>query len=127
MVCMEYLNNIIDSLKNIKEDNIRWINCLDRPDLVKGTLHTASDKVDFTKFPREARLEILKYEKLAKAEMDNLYKNTSGCYVVFYTDSPRLIIKAHLGRKWGYKKMNLWNSSGFDVYEKFAKNIYIKQ
>ncbi|MDE7131284.1 MAG: SGNH/GDSL hydrolase family protein [Lachnospiraceae bacterium] len=114
---MEYLNNIMDALQNIQEENIRWINILDRPDLVKGTLRIASDKVDFTKFPYEARFEVLKYEELAKAEMDNLYQNTSGCRVVFNTDSPRLIIKAHLKRKWGYRKMNLWNSSGFDVYE----------
>lgn len=114
---MEYLNNIMDSLRTIKEENVRWVNVLHRPDLVRGTLRTVSDKVDFTKFPNEARLEILEYEKSARAEMDNLYQNTSGCRVMFYTNSPKLIIKAHLKRKWGYRKMNLWNSSGFDVYE----------
>lgn len=114
---MEYLNSIEDHLKKIAEANIRWVDILDRPDLVRGSLRTASDQVDFIKFPYEARQEIINYGKTADAEMKNLYRNTSGCRLMFFTDSKRIVIKAHLKRKWGYRKMNLWNSAGFDIYE----------
>ena len=114
---MEYLNSISDTLKNINETGIKWVNILERPDLLRGTVGIAQDRVDFTKFSVEARKEIELYEQSAVKEMNNLYRNTSGCRIMAGTNSSRLLIKAQLHRKWGYRKMNMWCSSGFDVYD----------
>lgn len=42
--------------------------------------------------------------------------HTGGIRLRFRTNSNRLVIKAELKRKWSYLKMNMYNSSGFDVY-----------
>ena len=114
---MEYLANIKDSLKKIDESNIEWIDIFEHPEYVHGTLRISNDRLDFTKFSPEARNEIKQYGELAIGEMNNQYKNTSGCRIMLTSNSTRLTFKVQLKRKWSYRKMNLWNSSGFDVYE----------
>lgn len=114
---MEYLNNIQDELKKINVENIEWIDILKNPEYVRGILRVASDTVDFTKFSMDARGEIKQYGQGAINEMNNFYCNTSGCRIMLAHNSTRLIFKVQLKRKWSYRKMNMWNSHGFDVYE----------
>ena len=114
---MEYLANVGDSLKKIDEENVEWIDIFEHPEYVRGTCRISSDKLDFTKFSMEARSEINQYDELAITEMQNLYRNTSGCRIMLTSNSTKLIIKAQMKRKWSYRKMNMWNSSGFDIYE----------
>lgn len=113
---MEYLNSVSDKLTTIDEAQIEWIDIMKRPDLVSGTLGIAQHVVDFTKFSIDAKKEIEQFGEGAINEMNNLYKNTSGCRIMMKTESSKIIIKTHLKRKWSYRKMNLWNSSGFDIY-----------
>ena len=46
---MEYMNDIHDSLRNINEENIEYVNLFDNPQLFYGILNFSSDKVDFCK------------------------------------------------------------------------------
>lgn len=114
---MEYLNHISDSLSQIDESNLTYINILEHPEYVRGTISQTGAIVDFSKFSVAARNSMKRFEAAAQKDMENYYNSSSGCRVLFRTNSPRMVLKASLKKKWSLRKMNLWNSSGFDFYE----------
>ncbi len=120
---MEYMNDIHDSLRNINEENIEYVNLFDNPQLFYGILNFSSDKVDFCKFPKETQEEMEKFGPGATHEMKNLNSSTCGVRLRFKTSSPRIILKVKFNRKWSYLKMVNWGSMGFDVY-KIIKEEY---
>jgi len=112
---MEYIVNISD---NLKEDTsgMDFVNIFQYPELVFGTVAKVGSSLNFEKYPAEVGRCIEQYGDAAVKEYFNLSKCAAGCRLRFYTDSKRICIKAKLFRKWYYKKMNGWNSSGFDIY-----------
>ena len=114
---MEYLNNIDDPLLTINETGLKYIDILKRPDLVWGTEKISGNNVDFLKYNYETEKEISYYSSRTQKEFYDFNKAATGCRIRFKTNSKRIIIKAELRREWDYAKMNLWTSSGFDVYE----------
>lgn len=114
---MEYLNNILEETKRIDENDIKYINIFERPDLVYGNPQIAGAFLDFSKYSIDTDREIEKYTQAACNEYRNLKKSSSGCRLRIRTNSNRIVFKVELKRAWDYKKMTLWNSSGFDVYQ----------
>lgn len=114
---MEILHNINDKLKTINEKNTEYIDVLKRPDLVHGLVSPGSENVDFSKTTYTTRATVSEFGASAESEMNNLFRSASGNQLVFKSNSTSIIIKAELKRAFGYRKMMLWNSSGFDVYE----------
>ena len=64
--------------------------------------------------------EIKKENKINTADIDVFNTCTCGVRVRFITDSPKIIIRVGIKRVWAFKKMNLYNSSGFDFYQLIA-------
>lgn len=114
---MEYLNNVHDNLNNINENNIKYYNLFDNPQLVFGNLNFSSKTVDFCKYPQYIQNEMSNFGNLATAEMKNLNSASCGCRLRFNTNSKFLIFKVKLKRKYDYIKIVGWGSSGFDIYE----------
>ena len=50
-------------------------------------------------------------------ELDDFNDCTCGVRVRFCTDAETVALRAGLKRKWAFRKMNLYNSSGFDFYQ----------
>lgn len=114
---MEYLENIKDKLKKISEEHISYINICERRDLMYGAPFWELDQ-GFKKYSSITETDVMKLsDKNAQREFENLKRNSSGCFLRFQTQAERIVLKAHVRRKFDYKKMNLYNSSGFDVYE----------
>ena len=128
---MEYLKNIDDKLKTISEENIVYygINELAKYWYGAPNIHTA---LSFEKYPVEMGMEMEKKLEGAETSLhDEVMRsynrsknNTTGQRIKFSTKSRKIIIKAEVRRKWDYLKMTLYNSSGFDIYEK--KNEMLK-
>lgn len=129
---MEYLSNIDQPLKKIGESGIQYFNILkDFPYLLYG-IPLFSVHKELVKFSYETMEEMEnggfsefgneQYKKVIKNDFNNNAFNTSGCCIRFKTHSNKIIIKASLKRRWDYLKMNLWCSSGFDVYERRTSN-----
>ena len=115
---MEYLNNVTDKAKTIREDNLEYFSVFERPDIVYGVpLIYHGRSTGFKKYNVLTDKEIKSYTDDAIREYDNLSANSSGCFLRFKNSSGRVVIKCELRRKWDCLRMTLWNSSGFDVYE----------
>lgn len=114
---MEYLVKIKDNLKTISEQYIKYVNIFESTDLVYGAPFWEFGE-GFRKYSSvtSSQIENLS-DKNAKREFENLKRNTSGCFLRFQTEAEKLILKAQVRRRFDYKKMNLYDSSGFDVYE----------
>ena len=113
---MEYLESIDDSLKIINEENYKYLDLFDYPNLIHGNLNFSSAKLDFCKYPLNIQREMKKFGGLAVKEMKNLHSAACGNRLRLLTDSKDIIFKVQLKRKWEYQKMVNWNASGFDVY-----------
>lgn len=123
---MEYLNTIHTSLHKINEDNIKYIDLFDYPELFFGNINNNAG-LNFLKFSKEIQLEMEELSSKLVNEM-NQYKNSStGNRLRFETDSDRVIFKVKLSRKYGYPKINNNNSFGFDVYNVDDDDNYIHQ
>ena len=119
---MEIIENINVKLSSIKEEGIEYEDVFKRPDLIHGLVSYAGEVTDFCKVPYSVRNSIADFGTGAKNEMQNLYRSSAGTQLYLVTDSKRLILKAKLTRAFGYRKMTLWNSSGFDVYDVLDHN-----
>lgn len=113
---MEYLKSIDESLKNINESKLEFIDLFKHPELVYGTLNPSTKELDFCKYPQSVQKEMERYGKLAVKEMANLNSSACGTRLRISTTSKILVFKIQLKRKWEYQKMTNWNASGFDVY-----------
>lgn len=115
---MEYLNSVLDKSKTISENNLKFFNVLDKPDIIYGNPFICfGAQTGFKKYNVLTDREIQSYNNIVKGEYSNLCSNTSGCFLRFKNSSGRFVIKCELKRKWDYTRMTLWSSSGFDVYE----------
>ena len=122
---MEYLEKIEDQLKNISNEKYEWINIKEEPSFVFGTSNFSATSVDFSKFDKITRNDISVYGDAVVREMNNNYNSASGCRIRYSTTSKKIVIKVSLRRIYGYRKMLMWNSSGFDVYAyKSGRYIY---
>lgn len=113
---MEYLLDVNDSLRSIDENGIEYMDLFDYPELFYGTTNFTGKRLDFCKYPTEAREEIKNYGAGAVSEMNNLNSASCGVRLRFTTNSKRLIFKVKFKRRWGYLKMVNWGAFGFDVY-----------
>lgn len=113
---MEYLNDIEDKLTSISEENIIYTDVFKTNDLVYGApyFNVTGTFRKFTYTVDEENEKIL--NESCRRTYNNLMYNTSGCFLMFQTDSPHIIIKAELRRKWDILRASLYNSSGFDMY-----------
>lgn len=111
---MEYLESINDKLKKINDTNIQYLNLFNHPSLVFGNVDKS--KVDFHKYSKSIEEDIRRFG--GKAQFFLQYHNTSSCgnRIRFKTTSRKIVLKVQLKRGYAYKNMNLWNSSGFDIY-----------
>lgn len=123
-VKMEYLSSITQALKTISEDNIVYTDIHDLDDVLYGIpLYEVSKS--FVKYPVSIIKEIentpeSKGRSLKINQLTN-FKDAQICSCLrFKTHSKCVIIKAELRRKWSHLNINLWNSSGFDVYFKLG-------
>ena len=121
---MEYMNDIHDSLQNINEKNIEYVDLFDYPELFYGTLNFSSNKLNFCKFPKETQEEMDEFGPGAVHEMKNLNSSACGVRLRFKTNSERIIFKVKFNRKWSYLKMVNWGSMGFDVYKIINDKYY---
>lgn len=117
-IMSEYLNNICDPLKTISETNIVYTNVYDTADIVYGAPNWQTSR-SFKKFSVDVDRDpdLAKLTGKEKHVYDTLGQNTSGCFLRFRTKSKRIILKAHIRRKWDFGRLTLSNSSGFDIYE----------
>ncbi len=113
---MEYLTNITDIAKTIDESKIKFKNVFEYPEILYGAPF-ASMGAGFGKYNHKTQEEINNLSDFVKRVYDNSKKCSTGCFLRFKTNSNKIFIKCELKRKWPYKNMLLWNSSGFDVYE----------
>lgn len=115
---MEYLNKITDKAKSIDENQYKWINVFDFPEIIYGfPFVSMGNYTGFQKYNDNPRKEIEElYPDLIK-QYNNFSSQSSGGFLKFKTASKKIVIKCELKRKYDYMKMTLWNSSGFDVYE----------
>lgn len=114
---MEIINDVNEKLSSINDEGFEYINVIKRPDLVHGLVSSFGETADFCKIPYSVRSTISAYGKNAENEMQNLYRSSSGNQLYFISNTKRFIIKAKMKRAFGYRKMTLWNSSGFDIYD----------
>ncbi len=112
----EYLNDINQPLTKISETDIKYTNIYDMDGLIYGAPNWQSCK-SFRKFSRNADVDVNSLTDVERRTYATLGKNTSGCFLRFKTDSDKVIIKAHVRRKYDFTRLTLNNSSGFDVYE----------
>lgn len=114
---MEYIACITDSLKTVDEHEIEYIDAFSRPDIFFGVPFFGGDYFSFSKFSFKTRCELMStMGDNVRKEFLALEKAASGCRIRLRTNSNKIIFKIDLKRKWDYQRMNLWNSSGFDVY-----------
>lgn len=113
---MEYLDKISDPLKNYDEENIEYLDLFDYPELFYGTLSITNKRLDFCKFPTQAREEMNNFDAGAIREMKSYHSASCGVRLRFFTNSKRIIFKIKLKRKYSVLKMVNWGSFGFDVY-----------
>ncbi|WP_323735650.1 SGNH/GDSL hydrolase family protein [Methanosphaera sp. ISO3-F5] len=119
---MEYLKSVKDPLKKINDKNFKYLNLFKYPPLVFGT--NRSDKVDFCKYPKEVRTEIMKLHPKTKYLMEYHKASTCGCRIRFKTTSRKLIFRIKLRRGYNYKNMVMWNSSALSIYTVDKKGKY---
>lgn len=113
---MEYLTNFNDQLKTISEKNIKYLDLFDYPEFFYGTSNYMAQTLDTRKFPQNIHNEMKIFGNDAYTSM-NLYNySTSGVRLRFKTNSPYVIFKIELLRKYGFQKLVNWNAMGFDVY-----------
>jgi hypothetical protein len=112
---MEYLTSIHDSLHEINEEGIQYIDLFDYPELFFGNVNNNS-RLDFLKFSKDIQIEMEDYGSNIVKEMNQYKYSSTGNRLRFETDSNRIIFKIELKRKYGYSKINNNNSFGFDVY-----------
>lgn len=110
---MKYLSSVREVLDN--NNGIKYINILERPDLVYGTPNFIGN-VQFEKFSFDVKNDIKKLNSRVNKEYDNFRRCSSGCRIRLKTKAKELYFLVELRRKWDYAKMNLWASSGFDIY-----------
>lgn len=97
--------------------SVTWIDILECPSLVRGTVEIASDHINFSKCSKSVIRETVNRGESYK-RLVNLFKdNNSGCRICFTTNSQTIYVKGRLRRKWSHAKMTFWGGSGLDVYE----------
>jgi len=109
---MEYLNDYRSQAANASQFDFYEMEELFERRLVFGAPH--ADKKSLKKILDYA--EIFEESPETQKQFVDTSLHSAGIRLRFRTDSNRLIIKAELKRKWSYLKMNMYNSSGFDVY-----------
>ena len=113
---MQYLSDINESIQAFDQE-FEYIDALGRPDLFFGLACSVGDRVNFSKLSLVTKNELINnYDLSTRKECITLECSASGCRLRFYTESDIIVFKIELNREWDYKKMNLWSSSGFDVY-----------
>ncbi len=111
---MEYLNDFTQPLKTIDESGYSFFGSADLTKYIYGA--SLIDENGIKKFSDLEPVLADGKDEQAKNLLIAANTQTSGVRLRFSTDSPSVLIKAQLKRKYAHQKMLLCCSSGFDVY-----------
>lgn len=117
---MEYFSNFSDKPTTIQEDLYQWFDLSENPRLLFGNPYFSITQT-FDKYPYiiDEEIQNLPRETLRKSTNVSFKEHrysSSGCMIRFKTSAKQIVLKAELKRKWDFQVMNLYNSSGFDIY-----------
>lgn len=117
---MEYLETFAQKLSTINEEGITYYDLMTDIPFVLYGIHNFSVHSSFDKYPYEMLDKNSKdvYGALAKSSFERLKNSATSCRLRFKTNSNTIIFRIELKRRWSFLRMNLYNSSGFDVYKK---------
>lgn len=129
---MEYITNVHEKLTTINEDSIIYYDLFsDLSPYMYGTPFFDTYH-SFNKYSDITHKEFESPSKWAQGD-DNWFNsitnnfrryssNSSGCCLRFKTNSKKIILKVKSQQKYALMRMNMWGSSGFDIYIQINNN-----
>lgn len=112
---MEYLNAFEESLTQYPDSEWDFYDLSKLTEYIFGAPLINSDNCNFNKIENINPI-LLERAEDTRRFLETYNEHTCGVRLRFKTDSDYIVVKSQIKRVWSYSNMNLYNSSGFDLY-----------